>query len=258
MRSLPLPNLLTFLALGAIAACASLFAHEAFGHGTVCELTGGRITLLTAIVFRCAGPSELPDIGGPLGNLVAAALAYLGLTREWIRAASGRLFLVLLFGLNLLWFAGQTLYSGLLDREDLALLAHALHWPILWRIVAVIIGIVLYRFGTQTLRRWLAEFFPPGAATRTALRAAYLGSLATGLVMAIAWQKDPGESARDVLLALGVAPLGLWFAAGDATRGHRPDETPALPGPSPKWMVTAVVLLAIFGLTIARGLGPLA
>jgi hypothetical protein len=257
MRQLPLADGLTLVALGAVAACMSLFAHEAFGHGATCYLTGGRITLLTAIFFRCAGSSELPDLGGPLGNLIAAALAYLCLAQRWIDAASGRLFLVLLFGLNLLWFAGQTLYSGLFDREDLALLAHALQWPVLWRIVAVAVGIVLYRFGTLTVTRWVGEFFPPGAATRTALRTAYVGSLATGVLMALAWPKDPWGSAHDVLLALGVAPLGLWFAVRERPAASEPAAAAELPRSSPSWMLLAVVLLAIFALTMGRGMGPL-
>jgi hypothetical protein len=56
----------TLLAIGVLVSIAASLAHEALGHGVGCLMDGGHITLITFLVFRCAGAGALADGGGPI------------------------------------------------------------------------------------------------------------------------------------------------------------------------------------------------
>jgi hypothetical protein len=45
-------DLLTLVAIGVAAHIAADVVHEVLGHGVVCLLSGGKITLLTWVFYR--------------------------------------------------------------------------------------------------------------------------------------------------------------------------------------------------------------
>jgi hypothetical protein len=51
-RSTRRHDLLTLVAIGVAAHIAADVVHEVLGHGVVCLLSGGKITLLTWVFYR--------------------------------------------------------------------------------------------------------------------------------------------------------------------------------------------------------------
>ncbi len=247
-------DIATVIALGVLAGVCSLLFHETLGHALTCGLTGGRVVLLTAILFRCLPGSGLTDLAGPGGNALAAACTYGLWCVTDCRRRRLRFFLVLLLAINLLWLAGQTVYSGVRDKEDLAFAAQAFHWPTLWRTVAVLGGLALYVGGIRLTARMLAQVIAAPAARARAVRFAYLASLVTGVLMSLLWREDLWDSARDTVLALGVAPLGLLFSLAHASRQLHSDDAALGIQRSRGWQFVALLTLVIFALTQARGL----
>ena len=126
-------NLLTVLAVGAVAALISAAGHEAAGHGLTCLAVGGRITLLTTTHFQCDGGGAVVDAAGPAMNLALAGLGALGLGLSRRGAPALRLFFLALCAFNIFWFAGEALRSSLTTIDDEAALARDLDWPTWWR-----------------------------------------------------------------------------------------------------------------------------
>src|SRR5690348_441983 len=53
----------TVIAVGALAAILATLCHETLGHGLGCFGSGGHITLLTSVWFRCSKGSAISDAG---------------------------------------------------------------------------------------------------------------------------------------------------------------------------------------------------
>ena len=63
-------DLLTLAAVGVVAHVCADVSHEVLGHGVVCLLTGGKMTLLTSVFFRTEPLSRLVAAAGPCANLI--------------------------------------------------------------------------------------------------------------------------------------------------------------------------------------------
>ena len=107
----------TVVALGVLAATVAAICHETLGHGLGCFGSGGHITLLTSIWFRCSKWSAITDAAGPAGNLVGGCLA-LALLRYRRPGATVRFLLLLSAAFNLFWFTAQLAFESLTDRHD--------------------------------------------------------------------------------------------------------------------------------------------
>jgi hypothetical protein len=249
----------TVLAIGAAAASLAAFAHEAAGHAIGCLLVGGRVMLLTSINFRCQGATWVTDAAGPIGNLLPAvgALVLLRLRAAW--TAPARLFLVMLGGINLFWFAGQMMYSAALETEDLWFVARALAWPRSWRVLASVIGVAAYAIGIHELARAARALIVPGqrsAALRRRIGVAYLGAAASAVIAGLLWAGDPLGSALNGLLAVGVAPIAFWLVVMRAQRlGPCQDETKPI-ARSTFWLIVSLAIFLAFAATQGRGIGP--
>src|SRR5450432_1467618 len=134
----------TLCSLAAMAFVAACFAHEALGHGTACVATGGTVTLLTSVYFKCSASLPIVDAAGPSMNLAVALGAAMMLRRSHGPAA--RTFLALLLAFNGFWGAGYFLFSGAANTGDWAFVLRDLslepRW--LWRIAMVATGAWLY------------------------------------------------------------------------------------------------------------------
>jgi hypothetical protein len=251
----------TLLAIGAAAASLAAFAHEAVGHGIGCLAVGGRIMLLTSIYFRCFGATPLTDAAGPIGNLLPAVGALMLLHMQTERTAPARLFLLMLGGINLFWFAGQMIYSAVLNIEDIAFAARDLSWPWSWRILAFVAGLATYGIGirqlTPTARAMIVAGQHP-TAIRRRIGIAYLGAAASAVAAGLLWMGNPLGSAINGLLTVGIAPFGIWLVAIRAQRlgPSRDDAKPVTR--SNFWLIVALAIFLAFAATQGRGIGPLA
>lgn len=242
---------ITLLALGAVAAVVASLAHEALGHGLGCAVEGGRVTLLTFLVFRCEGAGVLADGGGPIGALAVglAALGWLLAIRP--RATPGRLLLFTLAALTLFWTFGQMLREAIDRTDDWGHVARDLAWPPVWQAVAGVIAAAGYA-ATVVITSRLAHVLAAGRPRRLALL--WGSAVVCAVVLAALWRKDPAVSALDAFMTFGVAQVG-WIGALRAA--GRVEQGPAL-GRNWPWIAAAAAVLALAAVTVGRGLGPLA
>ena len=252
----------TLAAIGVVAACLASLAHETIGHGATCLAVGGTITRLTATHFKCAGGTALVEALGPAGNLVSALIAF-GLLRAGREvAASTRLFLLMLGGINLCWFAGEMIHSAVFDIEDEANLARQLGWPPVWRPAAMAAGGLIYisvvRYGATVARRLVAAGDPPESLRRRIL-ITWAAAIASLAVAGLAWARDPFGSAWECFMTIGVAGAPLWIGIGLMRWAERSETAPPS-GPIPRsipWTAFAVLLFGAFLFILGRGIGPL-
>jgi hypothetical protein len=252
---------LTLIAIGVLAASLAAFAHEAVGHGTGCLVVGGRITLLTSIYFRCLGATALTDAAGPIGNLLPA-IGVIVLLRSRLKwSAPTRLFLTLLGGINLFWFAGQMIYSAVLDTEDIAFVAHELSWPSSWRILAFGAGLAIYVIGVRVFARTTRTMIVRDqrcSAIRWRIGIAYVGAAGSAVVAGLLWKGNPLGSAINGLLTVGVAPFGIWLAAIRAQQLGPLQDAAKPVTRSGLWLVVALIIFLAFAAIQGRGVGTLA
>jgi hypothetical protein len=251
---------LTLAAVGVAAAVVAQLAHETLGHGGTCLAVGGRVTLLTAVWFRCLGGGPLTDLMGPAGNLIAGVLVFALAGARRLGPAT-RLFVILLGGLNLFWFAGQSIFSGLFDTEDVAYAARALGWPAaLWRSLSVLAGLAVYgvalRVLAARLRSVMAPDEPP-AALRVRVAVPFAAAVISGIAAGLLWPRNPLGSALNEAGQFGLSSLVGWLSVRRAIR-LGPSSEGALVTRSWLWLAGAALLFAAFAIVQGRGLGPLA
>src|SRR5476651_140442 len=64
----------TMLSLGVIAYVGETLVHEGLGHGGICLLVGGHITILAPLWMRCSIDSPLVVAAGPVVNVLVSCL----------------------------------------------------------------------------------------------------------------------------------------------------------------------------------------
>lgn len=241
----------TLVAIGAVAAVVASLAHEALGHGLGCVADGGRVTLLTFLVFRCQGAGVLADGGGPIGAL-AVGLASLGLLLA-IRPkpTPTRMFLFTLAALTLFWPFAQMLREATDGSDDWGHVARDLAWPPAWHLIGVAVALAGY-VATLVVTSRLARIMAAGRPTR--LAALWGAAVIAGVVLAALWRKDAAVSALDGFMTFGVAQLG-WLGALRAA--GRAEQGPTLARSWP-WIAGAAFIVVAAAATVGRGLGVLA
>jgi hypothetical protein len=246
----------TVSAVGTLAATLAAVCHETLGHGLACVGSGGHITLLTSIWFRCQGAAAIADLGGPVGNLVAgcAALALL----RYTKASPGAMLLLLMLGaLNLFWFMGQLIYESLTNTHDdwYYVMSSQIGRPGMWRTVGAIVGVAGYVF----VARWVSAIIRNrGGPQPHAIRLAYVAAAAAAVIAGLVWRPDPLHSALQGFLALGIAPLGLLSVARKASGEVGHDVAASAVPRSWIWITVSAVIFGIFLIVQARGLGSMA
>lgn len=227
-------DLPTLAAIAIAASSLAAVAHEALGHGGACLASGGTILRLSSVFFRCAPGTDLTDVAGPVGNLAAFAVAALFLRKA--RSPHARFFWLQLAAFSLFWFSGHLAYSAIRNDGDWGFLGAL---PAV-RFAAIATGIVLY---VLTLR------FVAGAnAVPQRLRVAWLVATAGAVVAASLDPVTKPAAMREAFLEIGIASLGLWFAA---PRGKRPSVVLAR---SNGWIAAGMLALLLFAITLGRGL----
>ena len=246
----------TVIGVGALAATLAAICHETLGHGLACVGSGGHITLLTSIWFRCEGASAIVDLGGPAGNLIAGscAIALLG----YIKASPRAGLLLLMFGaLNLFWFMGQLIFESLTNTHDdwYSLMSSQIGPPGMWRVVGAIVGVG----GYVSVSRWVAAIIRRRHGPQAhAIRLAYIAAAAAAVIAGLMWRPEPLRSALQGFLALGIAPLGLLSVARKASRDIGHDVTGSSVTRSWIWISVSAVIFGIFLIVQAQGLGSMA
>ncbi len=197
----------TLSGLAALAIIAASVAHEVLGHGAACLLSGGHITLLTTVYFRCSPGTPFVDAGGSVMNLLVSMAAFVALVR--VRDSVLQVFLAFVVAFNGFWAAGTVLSSAVTGAGDWAFVLRGAGASGA-RVVLEAVGVALYAVTLRAVARWLPGGWP--------LVVAYL--VAAGVVGAsVFFYPGPRWPAlRGALLEGLLAPVGLLVVAW---RGRR-------------------------------------
>jgi hypothetical protein len=240
------PDVPTLCALSAMAFVAACVAHEVLGHGIACVESGGAITLLTTVYFKCSEGLPIVDASGPSMNLAVALGAAMALRHNSRQAsASSRTLLAFLLAFNGFWGAGYFIFSGVTNTGDWAFVLRDLsldpRW--LWRIAMVSTGVWLYGL---TLRL-VAPILPRGRPLVAAYLAAGIVACTSTIFYVGATAPAMLEAAQESLLS-SVGLLYLAFAR------PQPPATlaPVLPA-SRRLQALGLVVVSVFWLTQGRG-----
>ncbi|MGB8717485.1 MAG: hypothetical protein WCD66_14185 [Rhodanobacteraceae bacterium] len=247
-------HLATVIAIGVLAATVATLCHETIGHGLSCVASGGHITLLTSIWFRCSEWNSMTSLGGPIGNLAAGLLAVLLLNR--LRPGPHmRLFLLMSAALNLYWFMGQLAFDSLKNSDDWHFTALTMRWPPSWKMVGAFIGIGGYVLVSRVLLANLRERRSPSAC---AIALAYVAAAGSAVVAGLLWRPEPWGSAFEGFKTLGITPVAMLYIAWRAGRdvGSKTHEDPV--PPSWHWIAGCALVFGVFLYAQATGVGSMA
>ncbi len=229
-----------------VLTCA---AHEVVGHGGMCTIVGGHITLISSVYFRSASGGALTDAAGPLMNLLIGVVLWLFL-RTWKGSSSlGHLFLVLAMGLNLFWGAGCFILSAITKSGDWAFVLHQSNLEPVWagRLALGALGIATYRWAM----RLLAWQLPIG----TPLFVPYLVPGIFSCVAALFFFGPVGPAVGQAALeGFGVGAGLLLLAIGRPKQKTSPTHNLVVANGN-GWLIAAALLALIFIATLGRGFG---
>jgi len=242
----------TIGALALLAACLVTFDHEALGHGGACLALHGRILRLTSSIFHCSARSAWIDPAGPASNLVMGAIA---LALSW-RVPRGRtalrLFLLLVGAFSWFWESGYLARAMLRRDGDLYFFARAMLGELspVERWTGFAVGILLFIATARVVSAGLLKLWPDARIARGVGRTAWLCATAGAAIAALGNTGHDWGDLRDAVLEIGGASFPLLFLP---LRGGEPAGAPVAIGRSWPVIGLAVVVFALFVLTLGRG-----
>lgn len=244
-------DVITVGAIAIVAMCVATAAHEAAGHGSACLALGGHITLLTSVYFRCAVESRLVSPAGPLGNIVAGLIGWATMRLvppSWPRA---RLFALLLAGFSFFWAFGYLVSSLATGNGDYAIAGRDFlgHSYAQWRIGGIAAGVLFYLLFSRAFRAASAELF--GLRTTNLLRISWLTATSAAVAAAALYAPDRGGAMTQAALEIGAASIPLMIPRRYSGAGH----APAI-ARSTAWVFAAMLVFAVFALTLGAGYRP--
>jgi hypothetical protein len=251
------------LTLGAMGIAAYILAdvvHECLGHGVACVAAGGRITLLTSVLFRSEPWSRMTDAAGPSANLLFGFLLWIALRcgKGW--PVQTRFFLLLGTTFNLFWGTGYLIYSGIANTGDWVFAIQGFQPFWLWRSIFVVVGIVLYGFSMSMLGLNLGSFVS-GSCEEGARRSRlwlFIPYIATGIAACIAallYRDDriaalKGAAQETFVTNLGLLAIPLWFRRNRTAVSSPPNFVTRRLG----WILSTAVVFVAFAGVLGRGL----
>ena len=239
----------TVAAISILAFMLACTAHEVVGHGGMCMIVGGHITLLTSVYFRSLGGGVLTDAAGPLMNLIVGAGFWYLLRRWTVPPILWRLFLVLAMAFNLFWGAGCFILSAVTNTGDWAFVLRQLELePVwVWRVVIGVLGVFLYWW----TMRLVVSYLPSG----TPLFTAYLAAGILSCIATLFFFGPVAPVVREAALEGFGVGVGLLILALNRPE-QKADAPPSLVVTAGSaWLLAAAVLTVIFIATLGRGFG---
>jgi hypothetical protein len=246
----------TVAAIGLLAMCVVTFDHEALGHGGACLALHGRILALSSSVFRCDQHSGLIDVAGPLANILGGTVALALRLVVPRRAIKLRLFLALVTTFSFFWESAYLVQAALTQHGDLYFFARwafgsAAAWQ---RWIAAAAGAALYVLSARLASRTLLGLAPDAQNARFLARTVWLSATVGVALAAKAYTGDVNGDFRDAVLEIGLASIPLLFIPTGDRRIS--DGVPiAAITRSVAAIVVALVVYAVFAMTLGRGLG---
>lgn len=247
-------DIATVVAIAVLAACLTTAAHEAAGHGLTCLALGGDITQLTSVYFQCSAQGTAVAAGGPLGNLIAAALCFWLFSRTSPNATRTRLLLLLTTAFSIFWFAGYLGYSAARQTGDLYFVATDLFGdpPLALRVGAIIAAMILYFVGVRATRHLTDQLSRDPKRLRRLLHIAWIAASLSATTAALTYAPDRIGAAIQAALEIGAASIPLLTRGVVAPIGT--NETNPIIIRSWPWIAAALAAYTLFIATLGHGL----
>lgn len=246
-------DLLTVAAIGLIAMCAVTFDHEALGHGSVCLLAHGHISLLTSSLFRCSTRSGWIDAGGPAMNLfmgTLALIARLALPRAFLKT---RLFLLVVTALSYFWEGGYLIDAMHHQKGDLYDFADFMLGGVtVWqRWIGAAIGLALFILSARIASQALLELWPNPVIARSVARTVWIAASVGAALAASFYVRHDWGNLRDAVREIALASFPLLFIPFG--RGAMASAGQYVARSNPL-LVVSLIVFAAFAATLGRGI----
>jgi hypothetical protein len=245
-------NVMTLAAIGVAAHILADVTHEVAGHGGVCLLTGGKITLLTSAFFRNEPLSRLVAAAGPCANLIAGALLWFVFRRKRNWAPAALLFVLFGMAFNFFWAAGYFIYSGVADTGDWAIALGGPPTALHLRAALIALGIVSYVIFTRMVVRAVARI--SSLDLQRLIFIPYVAAGITACVAAMFYQRDPMAAMMDAGREGFLANIVLLAVPRRVAQLH--PSTRTLIDQNNFWIVAAAILFVVFIVVLGRGVTP--
>jgi hypothetical protein len=137
-------DLLTVIAISALACILQDILHEGLGHGVTARLTGAHQLTMSTVALQSDLDTRLIAANGTLVNLLFGAIFWLLLLRPQRYRPATRYFLIMAMAGNLFTGTGYFFFSGVSNFGDWAVVIRGLqpHWA--WQMGLVVLGVVSY------------------------------------------------------------------------------------------------------------------
>jgi hypothetical protein len=243
---------LTVAAIGLLAMCAVTVDHEGLGHGSVCLLVHGRITLLTSSLFRCSARSGWIDAGGPAMNLFMGTLALVAramLPKNFLKL---RLFLICVTAFSFFWEGGYLIDAMHHQNGDLYFFTQFLLGSVtVWqRWVGAGAGLALFVLSARIASGALSGIWPDARAARGVARTIWIAAATGAAIAAALYVRQDWGNFRDAVLEIAVASFPLLFIPFG--RGESRLSTQYI-ARSYATIVVSLIVYAAFAATFGRG-----
>lgn len=251
---------LTLSVLGIGAFIFADLVHEVIGHGGACLASGGTITLLTSVYFRCNLNSKIIDAAGPLANLLFGGLFW-AIPRFWKNISiHTRVFVASTMSFNFFWGSGYLIYSGITNIGDWAYVVEGLQPVWFWRFLLVLLGVTLYYLSMRALANglWTLVAVSEGEKSRRIRVIFMIPYVAAGLAECLAASFDRQGSLlaiKDGALETFCASIGFLIVARRLAHRKTRDQLKYTPVTRKlSWVVFVALLLVAFIVTMGRGM----
>ncbi|MGH9718330.1 MAG: hypothetical protein ACRD4R_16605 [Candidatus Acidiferrales bacterium] len=245
----------------AISFLAWIFAdgtHEAIGHGLMALLTGAQSGVVSTVAWSSAYDSRLVAAGGPVLNLLEAAVLWIALRSAKRASPQTRYFLFIACTFCLFTATGYFLLSGVTNFGDWAQVLAGMrpHW--MWQALLVVVGVVTYLLSVRAMGGALIRHVGVARDDRSRMNSLtvlpYFAALALSAAGGFMNPLGIALVLESALPAAAGGNSGLLWLRYYVPKGAVPLRGSDGVGRSYAWIATGVVLALAFIFVLGRGI----
>jgi hypothetical protein len=215
-------NPLTLAALGILAYVMETVLHEAGGHGSVCLLTQGHITMLAPLFMRCSVQNLSLVAAGPAMNGLVTVLSLIALHIGRPAGNAVRYFIWLCLVFNGLVAAGYLMVGAATGFGDWGVVFAGVQPDWHWRVPGFVIGLLAYIGLIEIAKREFRRLGDLHSVSRPVVMRLVLVPAGAAAIVAVAaqWYGHGLQMAGLALactLGVGVTLLGIVDPKGTRT-----------------------------------------
>lgn len=246
-------DVVTMVAVAALACILQDVLHEGLGHGVTAWLSGAQKITMSTVALQSDIDSRLIAANGTLVNLAAAGILWLLLRPQRYRPVT-LYFLVLAMAGNLFTGTGYFLFSGVANFGDWKTVIEGLHPHWLWRVGLIVLGVASYYASMLLVMAKLRPF--QGRDPRSVRWVCWTPYITAGTLAGLAALFRPLELFYMIASALPStlgANAGLLSLPSLMHCGRRNEEGLVIPRSVP-WILAGAIASLLFIFVLGRGI----